>query len=126
VRLRASYFVREPAPSFIVHGTRGSFLKTRGDVQEATLQAGRKPTGADWGAELDQNRGILHTEVNGTVVKEVVESLPGNYMAYYEGVYQSIANNQPPPVTADDGIMVMRIIEAAFRSDREKKVIELP
>jgi scyllo-inositol 2-dehydrogenase (NADP+) len=59
-------------------------------------------------------------------VKEVVESLPGNYMAYYEGVYQSIANNQPPPVTADDGIMVMRIIEAAFRSDREKKVIELP
>jgi scyllo-inositol 2-dehydrogenase (NADP+) len=126
VRLRASYFVREPAPSFIVHGTRGSFLKTRGDVQEATLQAGRKPTGADWGAELDQDRGILHTEINGTVVKEVVESLPGNYMAYYEGVYQSIANNQPPPVTADDGIMVMRIIEAAFRSDREKKVIELP
>jgi predicted dehydrogenase len=126
VRLRASYFVREPAPSYIVHGTKGSFLKTRADVQEATLQTGRKPTGADWGAEPDQDRGLLHTEIDGTVVKERVESLPGNYMEYYEGVYKSIATNQQPPVTADDGIMVMRVIEAAYRSHREKKVIELP
>lgn len=126
VRLRATYFAREPAPSYIVHGTKGSFLKTRADVQEATLQTGRKPTGADWGAEPDQDHGLLHTEIDGTVVKERVESLPGNYMEYYEGVYKSITNNQQPPVTADDGIMVMRVIEAAFKSNQEKKVITLP
>jgi predicted dehydrogenase len=126
VRLRASYFVREPAPSYIVHGTKGSFLKTRADVQEATLQAGRKPGGSDWGAEPDQDHGLLHTEIDGTLVKERVESLRGNYMEYYEGVYKSITNNQQLPVTADDGIMVIRVIEAAYQSHREKKVIELP
>lgn len=126
VRLRASYFVREPVPSYIVHGTKGSFLKTRGDVQEATLQKDIKPVGADWGAEHEKDYGLLHAEMNGKVVKERVTSLPGNYMEYYEGVYQSIANNQPPPVTADDGIRVMQILEAAYQSYREKKVIALP
>ncbi len=126
VRLRASYFVREPAPSYIVHGTKGSFLKTRGDVQEATLQTGLKPIGNDWGTEPEQDHGLLHTEVEGKVVKERIKSLQGNYMEYYEGVYQSIANNQQPPVTADDGIRVMQVIEAAYKSHREKKVIALP
>lgn len=126
VRLRASYFVREPAPSYIVHGTKGSFLKTRGDVQEATLQTGLKPIGNDWGTESEQDHGLLHTEVEGKVVKERIKSLQGNYMEYYEGVYQSIANNQQPPVTADDGIRVMQVIEAAYKSHREKKVIALP
>jgi predicted dehydrogenase len=126
VRLRASYFVREPTPSYIVHGTRGSFLKTRADIQEATLQSGQKPEGADWGAEAEQEYGLLHTEVEGKVVKERVQSLQGNYMEYYHRVYTSIVNNQKPPVTADDGILVMRVIEAAFRSHREKKIIDLP
>jgi scyllo-inositol 2-dehydrogenase (NADP+) len=126
VRLRASYFVREPAPSYIVHGTKGSFLKTRADVQEATLQAGQKPTGKDWGTEPEQQHGLLHAEVDGKVVKERIKSLQGDYREYYEGVYQSIANNQQPPVTADDGIRVMQVIEAAYKSHREKKVIALP
>lgn len=126
VRLRASYFVREPAPSYLVYGTKGSFLKTRADVQETTLQAGEKPVGTGWGTEPEQEHGLLHTEVNGNVIKERVKSLQGNYMEYYEGVYQSIANNQQPPVTADDGIRVMQIIEAAYKSHREKKVVALP
>lgn len=125
VRIRASYFVREPAPSYILHGTKGSFLKSRADVQEATLQAGQKPVRADWGEEPEQGYGFLHTEVNGSIVKERIKSLPGNYMLYYEGMYQSIMNHQQPPVTADDGIMVMRVIEAAYQSHREQKVITL-
>jgi predicted dehydrogenase len=125
VRLRAGYFVREPAPSYIVHGTKGSFLKTRADVQEADLQAGKKPTGYEWGIELPDQQGLLHTEVNGKVIRERVESLPGNYMEYYEGIYQALVHDKQLPVTALDGVQVMRVIDAAFASSEEKRVVEL-
>ena len=124
VRLRASYFAREPVPSYILHGTKGSFLKTRADVQEATLQLGKKPVGSDWGTEPESEQGLLHTEVDGKIIRESVKSLLGNYMDYYDGVYKAIVNNQNPPVTATDGVLVMKVIEAAFRSHREKKVID--
>jgi scyllo-inositol 2-dehydrogenase (NADP+) len=123
-RLRATYFAREPVPSYILHGAKGSFLKTRGDIQEATLQAGKKPTGADWGIEPEAEQGILHTEIDGKIVRESIKTLPGNYMDYYDAVYESIVNNQKPPVTVDDGILVMRVIEAAFKSYQEKRVID--
>jgi len=125
VRLRATYFAREPAASYILHGTKGSFLKSRADIQEATLQTGKKPIGSDWGIEPETEQGLLHSEINGKVVRERIKSLPGNYVEYYKGIYHAITENQPPPVTANDGIEVMRVIEAAFASHREKKVIEL-
>ena len=43
VRLKAGFFVREPNPSYVVHGKKGSFLKSRGDVQEDELKVGKKP-----------------------------------------------------------------------------------
>src|SRR5690349_9253131 len=39
VKLKSSYLVREPLPGFILHGSKGSFLKSRADIQEAALQA---------------------------------------------------------------------------------------
>lgn len=125
VRLRAGYFVREPAPSYIIHGTKGSFLKTRADVQEADLQAGKKPLNPDWGVEPKQEQGLLHTEVDGKIIRERIESLPGNYMEYYEGIYQALVHDKQLPVTALDGVQVMRVIDAAFASSEEKRVIEL-
>ena len=124
VRLRATCFAREPVPSYVLHGTKGSFLKTRADVQEAALQTGKRPSGSDWGTEPETEQGVLHTEVDGKVIRESVKTLQGNYMDYYDGVYKAIVNNQNPPVTADDGILVMRVIESAFRSWREKKVVD--
>lgn len=124
VRLRATYFAREPVPSYIIHGAKGSFLKTRADIQEVTLQSGQKPTGSTWGTEPEPEQGILHTEVDGKIVRERVKTLQGNYMAYYDGVYKAIANKTQPPVTADDGILVMKVIEAAFKSNKEKRVID--
>lgn len=40
-------------------------------------------------------------------------------------MYKSIVNNQPIAVTAEDGINVMQIIEAAIKSSNEQKVIAL-
>jgi predicted dehydrogenase len=125
VRLKASFFVREPAPAYVLHGTKGSFLKTRADVQEEQLKKGLKPNLDDWGNEPTEQSGLLHTEVNGKIIKEKVNSLPGNYYDFFEGVYQSIVNNTMEPVTGFDGLKVMQIIEAALQSNQQKKVIDL-
>ena len=126
VRLKGGYFVREPVAAYVFHGRKGSFLKTRGDVQETQLLAGMTPDNPDYGIEPEAGQGILHTEIEGKVIKEKVKTLPGNYMDYYEGVYQAITANKTMPVTADDGIKVMQIIEAALKSSREKRLVEFP
>jgi scyllo-inositol 2-dehydrogenase (NADP+) len=125
VRLKGGLLVRESLPGFIVHGSKGSFLKNRTDVQETDLVAGKVPNSNSWGTEPEQEQGLLHTEKDGRIIREKVLSLQGNYYDYYEGVYKALRENKPMPVTADDGINVMRIIESALQSCNEKKVIEL-
>ncbi len=123
VRLKAGYQVREPFPSYVIHGRKGSFLKSRGDLQEVKLLAGEKPNLTDWCTEPESEQGLLHTEKDGKVIRERIPTLQGNYYDYYDGIYQSIRNNQPVQVSANDGIHVMQIIDAAFMSNKEKKVI---
>ncbi|WP_304201508.1 Gfo/Idh/MocA family oxidoreductase [Flavobacterium alvei] len=125
VRLKAGFFVREPNPSYVVHGKKGSFLKSRGDVQEDELKLGKKPNLTSWGTEKEGQEGLLHTEIDGKIIKEKVPTLQGNYYDFFDGVYQSIVNGKQEPVTAQDGVNVMRIIDAAFQSNDEKKVIDL-
>lgn len=125
VRLHGSYLVREPIPSFVLHGTLGSFLKWRADVQEEALISGATPGTPDWGVEPVTERGLLHTEIGGEVVKETIPTLNGNYMSYFDRLYEAVRNGAQPPVLAQDAMNTIRVIEAAFKSSEEKRVIEL-
>jgi scyllo-inositol 2-dehydrogenase (NADP+) len=125
VRLKAGFFVREPIPSFIIHGKKGSFLKSRGDVQEEDLKAGKKPNLENWGVELAEDEGLLHTEIDGEIIYEKVPTIKGNYNGFFDALYDSIRNDSIEPITAEDGIKVMRIIEAAIQSNEQKVVINL-
>ena len=125
VRIKTGVYVRESLPGFIVHGTMGSFLKNRTDIQETELVAGKIPNTTDWGTEPVSEQGLLHTEKDGKIIREKIQSLQGNYYDYYDGIYKSISENKPMPVTVEDGINVMRIIDAAIQSCNEKKVIPL-
>jgi scyllo-inositol 2-dehydrogenase (NADP+) len=125
VRLKAGFFVREANPAFVLHGKKGSFLKARGDVQEDELKLGKKPNLTTWGTEPKDKEGLLHTEINGTIIREKVPTLQGNYYDYFDGVYHSILENKPEPVTAQDGTNVMQIIEAAIESNTQQKVITI-
>jgi predicted dehydrogenase len=125
VRLKAGFFVRETIPSFIVHGKKGSFMKSRGDVQEEELKLGKKPNSANWGTEAKNQEGTLHTDVNGDVLNLKVPTLQGNYYDFFEGVYQAIASNKNEPVTAQEGVHVMQIIETAIQSSAQMKAINL-
>ena len=123
VRLKACYLVREILPSYIIHGTKGSFIKPRADVQERDLQKEKNPADADWGTEPEEGKGLLHTETEGKIIREYIPSEKGNYMPYYNGIYDAVRNIKPLPVTAEEGLNVILIIEAAFRSVDEKRII---
>jgi len=125
VRLHSSYLVREALPGYILHGTKGSFIKHRTDIQETALQAGKMPGTSDWGIEPDEEQGFLHTERDGQVIRKKIISERGYYMDFYDGVYAAIREGASPPVHAMDGLNVIGIIEAAFRSSNERRVIEL-
>jgi predicted dehydrogenase len=125
VRIKGSYQVREALPGYVIHGSKGSFIKPKTDVQEGQLQAGQLPTEAGYGIEPESEKGLLHTETDGKIVREYIPSKTGNYSGYYDGIYNAIRNNNPLPVTAEEGKKVITIIEAALKSNKEKKVIEL-
>ncbi|MDE3182944.1 MAG: Gfo/Idh/MocA family oxidoreductase [Bacteroidota bacterium] len=125
VRLKSSYLVREALPGYILHGTKGSFIKVKTDVQETMLQAGNIPGGKDWGREPESEKGLLHTEIDGKIVKEYITSEQGNYGDYYKGIYDAIRNNQPVRVSAEEGENVIKIIQTAFESNKLQKVIEI-
>lgn len=125
VRLKSSYQVREPLPGYIIHGSKGSFIKSKTDVQETMLQAGISPATEGWGIEPATEKGLLHTEINGEVIREYIQSLHGNYGEYYTAMYEAIRNNEPLPVTATEGIQVVKIIIAAIKSSEEKRVVAL-
>jgi len=125
VRLKAGYQVKEPIPSYVIHGNKGSFLKSRADIQEAALVANQKPNSANWGKEPDEEEGLLHTEKDGVEIRKKIPTELGNYATYYALVEKAIRENTEMPVTGNDGINVMKIIEAAFLSSANKKQISL-
>jgi predicted dehydrogenase len=125
VRLKATYVAKETVAATVIHGTKGSFLKPKADVQEDMLQAGTSPDAENWGTEYETGKGLLHVSKGGKDVRELITSERGNYMGYYDGIYETIRNKKPVPVAAEDGLNVIKIIKAAMQSSGEKKVITL-
>lgn len=124
VILKSSYFVREPLPAYSIHGTNGSFIKSQADIQEAELHKEIKPETKGWGIEPDTERGLLHVMRNQKSVKELITTEKGNYMEYFDGMYDAIRNDKPVPVSAKEGKQVIEVIEAAIQSNKDKKVME--
>lgn len=125
VNIKSSYLVKEALPGYILHGTKGSFLKSKTNIQEEMLQKGEVPTKADWGTEPESEWGFLNTENNGRMIKEYIKSERGNYGDYYNGMYNAIRNNKQVPVSAKDGLNVIKVIEAAFKSVKLKRMVKL-
>ena len=125
VHVKGGFICAGMPPAYIVHGKSGSFLKARGDQQEDQLIKGVKPDYENWCKEPDEMAGILFLDKNGAVSHQIIPTEKGNYVDYFEGVYQSIVNGFPEPVTAQDGVNTMTILEAATKSSEEKRVIEL-
>lgn len=104
--------VADPQKAFVIHGSKGSFVKPRADVQEEQLLKGMKVNDAGYGIESEQGRGEL-TIMNeqGKPTKEYIPSERGDYPGLFEAVYQSIANQEEYPVREEQIITQLQILE---------------
>lgn len=123
VRLKATCIARETVFAYQLHGMKGSFLQQRSDMQEQKLLEGVKPSLESWCPAPSKPDGILHTEINGEVVRKETISSPGNYMGYYDDVYKALTGQGKNPVPPQDGIRNTRIIEAALQSVADKGIV---
>ena len=125
ITLKASYLMREPEPRFVVHGTEGSYVKYGVDKQEELLKSGAIPVSPGWGVETEDEWGILNTETDGRTFYGKYPSQRGNYADFYESVYQHLRNRVPLPTDAAGVLPVIKLIEAAGESSRNKSVMLL-
>ena len=125
VTLKSSYLMCEPEPRFILHGTEGSFVKYGLDRQEADLNDGQMPGTPYWGVEDESTWGLLHTEKDGNVVHYKYPSLAGNYAGFYDNIYRHLRHGEPLLTDAADVLLVIRLIEAAWKSSKEGNVVKL-
>lgn len=121
--LHAGMLIREPGPRYMIHGTKGSFIKYGEDPQEAILRAGNLPVGEDWGKEPDHYYGLLHTEINGIIIKEIYPSKKGNFGGYYKSLYESLTNGKEVTEKPEHGYNTVRLIELAFESHQQQRTI---
>ncbi|WP_026897327.1 Gfo/Idh/MocA family oxidoreductase [Daejeonella oryzae] len=112
VFITLSMLVADPQPGIMIHGTKGSFIKSFCDTQEDQLISGMKPGDAGFGEELPGKEGHL-TIVNENGEKEhvLVPSTRGRYMDLFEDVFQCIRNDKDFPVKEEDILAQLEILE---------------
>jgi len=125
VTLAGGELVVRQGPRYMVNGRKATFIKYGEDVQERALNAGQRPPMESWGVDEPENYGTLYTMENGTVTEEKIPTLRGDYTGYFEALYRSLVNGAPLAVDPLQCVDVLRIIEAALQSNREKRRIAM-
>ena len=119
--LSASKLNRIAAKEYRAYGAAGSYVSSGTDIQATAIFAGRRPVDdpAGWGYEPDPGR--LRTAEG----EEAVPSEQGRYHAYYEGFARAVREGTPPPVTAEEAVATLAVLDAARQSAREGRSIEI-
>ncbi len=121
VVLHASMLAAAESPRYVVHGTRGSYIKYGLDPQEDRLKAGERLPQADWG--YDMRDGVVTLSRGDLLAEQPLLNIPGNYPAYYAAVRDAIAGIGENPVPAADAIAVMALIELGLESARLQQAL---
>jgi scyllo-inositol 2-dehydrogenase (NADP+) len=106
----------EPA-RFTLHGTRGSYQKFGLDTQEDQLKAGLTPNHVEFGG--GNRPGVLRVLDGEVETERPVPTLDGTYAEFYRALAASIHDGAPFPITPQDAVDVMTIIELAAQSEAE-------
>jgi predicted dehydrogenase len=122
---RARIIAFAPGPHFLIHGTKGSFVKYGMDPQEARLRGEDFPQGldwgADWGVEDEQCWGTLSLVGEPSVR---VKTERGDYRGFYANVRDAIEKQATLDVTPEQALRTMRAVMLAHKSSRERRTVE--
>lgn len=119
----ASEVVAHPGPHFMVHGRKGSFLKYGLDVQEGALVSGKRPRDGNWGKDPENMYGTFYDAENGMC--ETIRTEDGNYGKFYDNLYGALTGTAQLAVKPEETVEVLKMMEAALRSNAEKRRISM-
>ncbi|EPT7316535.1 oxidoreductase [Klebsiella oxytoca] len=106
---------------FIIHGSRGSYVKYGLDPQEERLKSGERLPQEDWG--YDMRDGVLTRAEGEDTTEESWLTLPGNYPAYYAAIRDALNGSGTNPVPASQAIQIMELIELGLESARHRTTL---
>jgi predicted dehydrogenase len=106
--LAASAVSGAPGPRVRLLGSKGALVVNELDPQEDALRAGQIPVGGVWSTPKTSAAAIHRGD---EVIS--VDSVPGNYAAFYTLVKSAIESGSPAPVSLADALRVAEIIEEA-------------
>ncbi|MFI5059343.1 MAG: oxidoreductase [Candidatus Acidiferrales bacterium] len=121
--LRSTMLAASPRPRFVLHGTRGGFFKQSFDPQENNLRRGEIPKDAPWGAEPEEDWGVLTVYEGEIPTQRRIPSGTGDYRDYYANVRDAILGKATLHVAPQHALDVMRILELARESSRRRCTI---
>ena len=119
--LQASLLVAGGSPRFVLHGTKGSWVKRGLDVQESQLIAGMRPGDPEWGVDPLAAELFLGGQTHATERRVPA----GDYRQYYARLRDAVRGDGPNPVTPEQALGVMTVLEAAHVSAREGRAVSL-
>lgn len=98
-------------PRFRVLGSDAAYVTYGLDPQETALRAGRSPgvCAEPWGTVNPDYWGKL---IAGDAV-DIIETMPGNYPAFYSAVADCLMHGAPVPVDPRESVSVVRLLEKA-------------
>jgi scyllo-inositol 2-dehydrogenase (NADP+) len=111
VYLTSGLLIAEPEHGFVVHGTAGSYLKMRTDVQESQLMQHMLPNQEGFGREAEGSEGKLVTFAADQKSVELLTAGRGAYDEFFNAVFDSIRNDVPFPVTEEQIIWQLEMLE---------------
>jgi len=117
--LRASMLRPPVGPTWIVNGTKGSFVKSGMDPQEAALKEGRTPDEPDWDTDPPELYGKLITS-NAT---QTVPTLRSSFARYYENARDAMLGRAELAVSPEWSLDVMRGLELAVQSSQTRRMM---
>jgi predicted dehydrogenase len=130
--IKSSLLVADIGPSYILNGHEGSFVKYRANILEEQLVKGIGPGDKNFGKEDESTAARLTTlQPDGSLKTVKYVSPVSSYVGFYQQLSKvingsdnsqfSIFNSQ----LVEDALKGIRIIEAAYESVKQRKVINL-
>jgi scyllo-inositol 2-dehydrogenase (NADP+) len=115
-----------PRPRFLLFGTKGAFLKQTVDPQENNLRFGNLPEKGSWGAESEDNWGLLTLSDGTNATQRRIPSGTGDYSDFYANVRDVIEDKAKPFVSLQHALDVMRALELCRASSEQWRMLPWP
>jgi scyllo-inositol 2-dehydrogenase (NADP+) len=118
--LSSSILAAATRPRFVLQGTLGSFVKQSFDPTEVSLRFNRIPAEGPWGAEPEENWGVLTTPDGDGFKTQRVPGLACDYRDFYANLRDALLGREPVAVTSQAALNVMQVLELARESSAKR------